>query len=41
MAAPERQAEVRAALADMREVPFHFAARGTEITLLDRDAGQP
>jgi D-glycero-alpha-D-manno-heptose-7-phosphate kinase len=41
MAAPERQAEVRAALADMREVPFHFAARGTEIALLDRTAGQP
>lgn len=43
MAVPERQAAVRAALADMREVPFHFAARGTEITLLDRDriTGQP
>lgn len=36
MAAPERQADVRAALSDMREVAFHFAARGTEITLLDR-----
>jgi D-glycero-alpha-D-manno-heptose-7-phosphate kinase len=36
MAPPERQTTVRAALADMREVPFHFAARGTEITLLDR-----
>jgi D-glycero-alpha-D-manno-heptose-7-phosphate kinase len=41
MATPDRQAKVRAALADMREVPFHFAARGTEITLLDRSAGQP
>jgi D-glycero-alpha-D-manno-heptose-7-phosphate kinase len=40
MAAPERQAKVREALADMREVPFHFAARGTEITLLDRNPGQ-
>ena len=39
MAAPDRQAAVRAALADMREVPFHFAARGTEITLLDRTTG--
>ena len=41
MAAPERQAKVRAALADMREVPFHFAARGTQITLLDRTDGVP
>jgi D-glycero-alpha-D-manno-heptose-7-phosphate kinase len=41
MAAPERQAKVRAALSDLREVPFHFAARGTEIALLERDAGQP
>ena len=41
MAAPERQNEVRAALSDMREVSLHFAARGTEITLLDRTAGQP
>ncbi len=39
MAAPERQADVRTALSDMREVPFHFAARGTEITLLDRVDG--
>jgi D-glycero-alpha-D-manno-heptose-7-phosphate kinase len=36
MAAPERQAKVRAALVDLREVPFHFAARGTQITLLER-----
>ncbi len=36
MALPEHQPKVRAALSDMREVPFHFAARGTEITLLDR-----
>ena len=36
MAEPDTQAAVRAALADMREVPFHFAARGTEITLLER-----
>jgi D-glycero-alpha-D-manno-heptose-7-phosphate kinase len=40
MAEPERQAGVRAALADMREVPFHFAARGTEVVLLDRTAEQ-
>jgi D-glycero-alpha-D-manno-heptose-7-phosphate kinase len=36
MAAPEQQADVRSALADLREVPFHFAARGTQITLLER-----
>jgi D-glycero-alpha-D-manno-heptose-7-phosphate kinase len=41
MALPERQAKVRAALADLREVPFHFAARGTQITLLERSADQP
>jgi D-glycero-alpha-D-manno-heptose-7-phosphate kinase len=38
MAAPEQQASVRSALADLREVPFHFAARGTQITLLERSA---
>jgi D-glycero-alpha-D-manno-heptose-7-phosphate kinase len=37
MAAAEQQASVRAALSDLREVPFHFAARGTQITLLERD----
>ncbi len=41
MAPPERQAEVRTALGDLREVPFHFAARGTQITLMDRSVGQP
>lgn len=41
MAAPEHQAGVRAALADLREVPFHFAARGTQITLLERSLDQP
>ncbi len=41
MAAPERQAQVRTALEDLREVPFHFAARGTQITLLERTAGLP
>ncbi|MGO9763492.1 MAG: GHMP kinase [Solirubrobacteraceae bacterium] len=41
MAAPGDQASVRAVLADLREVPFHFAARGTQITLLERGAGQP
>ncbi len=37
MAPPEHQAAVRAALGLLREVPFHFAARGTHITLLERD----
>lgn len=41
MAAPERQASVRAALDGLREVPFHFAARGTQITLLERSAEHP
>jgi D-glycero-alpha-D-manno-heptose-7-phosphate kinase len=36
MASPEKQPAVRTALADLREVPFHFAARGTQITLLER-----
>ncbi len=39
MASPDRQQRVRAALSPLREVPFHFAARGTEITLLERDGG--
>jgi D-glycero-alpha-D-manno-heptose-7-phosphate kinase len=38
MAATEQQAKVRAALGDLREVPFHFAARGTQVTLLERSA---
>ena len=41
MAPPEHQASVRTALADLREVPFHFAARGTQITLLERGVDQP
>jgi D-glycero-alpha-D-manno-heptose-7-phosphate kinase len=41
MAAAEQQASVRAALSDLREVPFHFAARGTQITLLERDTDRP
>jgi len=41
LSSPERQAQVRAALADLREVPFHFAARGTQITLMERSAGYP
>ena len=41
MAPPERQAKVRAALAELREVPFHFAARGSQITLMERNAGHP
>lgn len=30
-----RQAAVRAALSDLREVPFHFAARGAQVEFLD------
>jgi D-glycero-alpha-D-manno-heptose-7-phosphate kinase len=41
MAPPERQAKVRAALADLREVPFHFASRGSQITLLEPSADNP
>jgi D-glycero-alpha-D-manno-heptose-7-phosphate kinase len=37
-AEPDDQPAVRAALGDLRETPFHFAARGTEIMLLERDA---
>jgi D-glycero-alpha-D-manno-heptose-7-phosphate kinase len=40
MAAPELQAKVRTKLGDLREVPFHFAARGTQIALLERSANQ-
>jgi D-glycero-alpha-D-manno-heptose-7-phosphate kinase len=36
MAPPESQAAVRASLADLRELPFHFAARGTQVTFLER-----
>jgi D-glycero-alpha-D-manno-heptose-7-phosphate kinase len=36
MAPSGQQAKVRAALGDLREVPFHFAARGTQITLMER-----
>ncbi len=41
MAAPERQPQVRTALADLREVSFHFAARGTQISLFERGAESP
>jgi D-glycero-alpha-D-manno-heptose-7-phosphate kinase len=41
MAASEHQAKVRAALGELREVPFHFAARGSHITLLERSTDQP
>jgi D-glycero-alpha-D-manno-heptose-7-phosphate kinase len=37
VASPDRQAKVRAALPELREVPFHFAARGSQITLLERN----
>jgi D-glycero-alpha-D-manno-heptose-7-phosphate kinase len=35
LAPPMRHAAVRAALADLREIPLHFSARGTQIILLD------
>jgi D-glycero-alpha-D-manno-heptose-7-phosphate kinase len=38
-APPERQAAVRASLGDLREVPFCFASRGTQITLLEPRRG--
>ncbi len=38
-APPERQAAVRTALDGLREVPFHFAARGTHIVLLEEHHG--
>lgn len=41
MATPERQPQVRAALGELREVPFHFAARGSHVTLLERTNGHP
>lgn len=41
MAPEERQSAVRAALSALREVPFHFAARGSQITLLERDSEHP
>jgi len=34
-APPERHAAIRAALVELREVPFCFAARGSEITLFE------
>lgn len=36
VAPPGRQATVRERLAELREVPFRFAARGTQIELLER-----
>jgi D-glycero-alpha-D-manno-heptose-7-phosphate kinase len=36
-APPERQDAVRGALADLRELPLRFAARGTHISVLGRD----
>jgi D-glycero-alpha-D-manno-heptose-7-phosphate kinase len=41
MAPPERLPKVRATLSDLREVPFHFAARGTHVALLERDTHLP
>lgn len=41
MAPPDRQPAVRATLSDLREVPFHFAARGTHISLLESDTEHP
>jgi D-glycero-alpha-D-manno-heptose-7-phosphate kinase len=37
-ASPEIHARVRSALGELREVPFHFAARGTQITYLDEES---
>lgn len=34
---PERQAAVRTALNDLREVPFHFATRGAQVEYLGTD----
>jgi D-glycero-alpha-D-manno-heptose-7-phosphate kinase len=39
-ASPEKHAGVRAALGELREVPFRFAARGTQITYLDEEITQ-
>lgn len=36
----DRQSTVRSALADLREVPFLFAARGTQITLFESTSRQ-
>jgi len=36
VAPPERQRAVRGALSELREVPFNFSARGSEIQLLER-----
>lgn len=41
MAPPEEQAGVRGSLSELREVPFHFAARGTQIALLERRGEGP
>jgi D-glycero-alpha-D-manno-heptose-7-phosphate kinase len=35
LAPPSRHAAVRAALAELREIPLHFSARGTQIILLE------
>ncbi len=37
MAPAEAQSKVRTTMADLREVPFRFAARGSHITLLERN----
>ena len=34
-APPERHTAIRGALSHLREVPFRFASRGTQISLLD------
>ncbi len=34
---PDRQARVRRAMSELREVPFHFSARGTQVELLAPD----
>ncbi len=35
VAPPDRHTAVRAAMAELREVPFRFTARGTHITLFE------
>jgi D-glycero-alpha-D-manno-heptose-7-phosphate kinase len=39
-APPDRQSAVRSALAELREVPFLFSARGTQITLFESTSRQ-
>jgi D-glycero-alpha-D-manno-heptose-7-phosphate kinase len=40
LASPSRHSAVRAALNELREVPLHFSARGTQIILLEPHSGR-